>query len=727
MRNVFACLVHEDAACVVDLVHNLRTLDPDSTLLLYNGGRRADLLTGFPFDRYGVVLHPSPREMQWGRLHGFAIDAIRYALEHLEFDALTIVDSDQLGVRAGYSHFLGSFWRPRSRVGMFVNSAPQGGTGLAGPARAMLDEFELWRPFLQEFDGDAESIRWSFWPSTVFTASCAQELVDAIGTSRTLEDILARSSLWATEEVIFPTLANLLGYELAENPCNDAYCQWAAVYEPADLAQIRSVPDAFWVHPVQRRYDDPLRVAIRTLTHAGVYRELSGSEPLHAETMNAPAIAASLEAMRPIPGWFDEREAAVLLDCVAAAMVQRQLPPTILEIGSYFGRSTIALGTLLSKLRPEGQLFAIDPHRGHVGSIDTAIVETGDTWDAFRRNVAGANLERWITAYRTTVAAVQWRQLVTAVLVDGLHDYPSVAADGLSVEEALVSGGILALHDYSPDYPGVVTFVQELLSSGRFSVLAHEGSLVVLRKDRDAHAPAGVSPRCAPELAAAPFVRRAAVRASCIMPTCDRPDWARRAIDRFKRQDAQDIELVVVDSGSDDIAKLAHGPRTRYIRIKDEVSLGELRNIACDAATGQTIIHWDDDDWSSRWRVSYQLKELAAASWAEVSGLDSVIFANRSHTRAWLYSYRCSRQPWLAGGTLCYHRSFWHGHPFQDVSEGEDTRFVWTTDPAALHACDVNTFYVAHVHRRNTSVKLVSGTYWSDYPADKVRSLLWNG
>jgi hypothetical protein len=211
------------------------------------------------------------------------------------------------------------------------------------------------------------------------------------------------------------------------------------------------------------------------------------------------------------------------------------------------------------------------------------------------------------------------------------------------------------------------------------------------------------------------------------MPTRDRPDWVRRAIQTFDSQDVKDIELVVVDSGQHDVERLARAPRIRYIQVKEDLSLGELRNIACDAAGSDTIIHWDDDDWSSRWRVSYQLEELDASPWAAVSGLDSVIFANPNHTRAWLYSYRCFQQPWLAGGTLCYRRSYWRQHPFQDVSEGEDTRFVWAATPAELQACEVNTFYVAHVHHQNTSRKRLDGPHWAHYPADKVRALVRNG
>src|SRR6266542_1006102 len=108
VRNVFACLVHESYECIIDLVRNLKCLDPNSAIILYNGGTNAALLNqGFSFERYGVVVHPSPRAMKWGLLHQFALECMQFALEHLSFDTLTIVDSDQLGVRSGYSEYLG--------------------------------------------------------------------------------------------------------------------------------------------------------------------------------------------------------------------------------------------------------------------------------------------------------------------------------------------------------------------------------------------------------------------------------------------------------------------------------------------------------------------------------------------------------------------------------------------------------------------------------------------
>ena len=107
VRNIFACLVHESPECVIDLVRNLRYLDPSSLILLYNGGKSPHLLdTHFPIERNGVFIHPKPRPMVWGKLHDFALDCMQYALDTYSFNTLTIVDSDQVAVRPGYSEYL---------------------------------------------------------------------------------------------------------------------------------------------------------------------------------------------------------------------------------------------------------------------------------------------------------------------------------------------------------------------------------------------------------------------------------------------------------------------------------------------------------------------------------------------------------------------------------------------------------------------------------------------
>src|SRR6185503_14121381 len=88
----------------------------------------------------------------------------------------------------------------------------------APPAMAALEEVELWRPFLRRFrGGEAVFPRWCFWPSTVFTRDAARELTRLFDADAELQRIMEQTQIWATEEVILPTLVGLLGFEAARS------------------------------------------------------------------------------------------------------------------------------------------------------------------------------------------------------------------------------------------------------------------------------------------------------------------------------------------------------------------------------------------------------------------------------------------------------------------------------------------------------------------------------
>jgi hypothetical protein len=124
IKNVFACLVHENEDCIIDLVRNLHYHDPGSTILLYNGGGNEGLLKDRGlFEKFGAVIHPSPCPVKHGYLHDFAFACMQYAVDNFSFDTLTIVDSDQLLVRGGYSSYLAAFLHDRPGVGV-LSSAP---------------------------------------------------------------------------------------------------------------------------------------------------------------------------------------------------------------------------------------------------------------------------------------------------------------------------------------------------------------------------------------------------------------------------------------------------------------------------------------------------------------------------------------------------------------------------------------------------------------------------
>jgi glycosyltransferase involved in cell wall biosynthesis len=92
------------------------------------------------------------------------------------------------------------------------------------------------------------------------------------------------------------------------------------------------------------------------------------------------------------------------------------------------------------------------------------------------------------------------------------------------------------------------------------------------------------------------------------MPTADRRTFVAHAIGMFLAQDYDDEELLIVDDGKDPVEDIIpHVPSVRYFRLNKKRSLGAKRNFACEAAKGDLILHWDDDDWYASWLIWYQV------------------------------------------------------------------------------------------------------------------------
>lgn len=212
---------------------------------------------------------------------------------------------------------------------------------------------------------------------------------------------------------------------------------------------------------------------------------------------------------------------------------------------------------------------------------------------------------------------------------------------------------------------------------------------------------------------------------SCIMPTAGRHRFVPRAIDYFLRQTYANRELVILDDGSDPVGALVpDDPRIRYERLDGRKrALGLKRNLACEAARGDVIVHWDDDDWMAEWRIAYQVQTLLESR-ADACGLDRLLFLELGGARAWEYTYIGPRRPWLAGGTLCYTRDAWRRQPFPEVSAGEDTRFVWSRAVRRAIPLPDTSFYVALIHPGNTSRKRLTGRPWRDHSVARVREVM---
>jgi predicted O-methyltransferase YrrM len=482
IRNVFACLVHENLECIVDLVRNLRYLDPSSIVLLYNGSKDPRLLDGYPFVQEGVVLHPSPRPMFWGKLHDFALDCMRYALDNFTFDTMTIVDSDQTVLRSGYSQYLAEYLATHPGVGMLGNSPLcQSQSSATAPAKVAFAELELWRPLLQRFPGGEKKFPyWTFWPSTVFTAAAARDLTQFFAEDDQLKQILARSSIWATEEVILPTLTALLGHEIATNPCSYDFVKYRCPYTPKQLETALNRNDVFWAHPIPRRYDDVLRKQVRE-RHSNYVKP--ADKPLEEVQPHPPLLLTwpILHQMRLVEGWLEEDEADLLIAAATRALTSIAQSNAVVEVGSYCGRATVVLARTAQVVRPSVKVWSIDPHDGKLGTAER-IVNVPPSLEKLKRNLAGAGVTDAVEVIQAHTRDVRWEQSIALLLIDGLHDYPSVTRDFYHFEPWLAVGAYVAFHDYVSYFPGVVVFVDELVASGKYERVSCVGTMALLRK-----------------------------------------------------------------------------------------------------------------------------------------------------------------------------------------------------------------------------------------------------
>jgi Methyltransferase domain len=171
------------------------------------------------------------------------------------------------------------------------------------------------------------------------------------------------------------------------------------------------------------------------------------------------------EETRKVPGHLSENEArflGLLAACVPAK-------GTIVEIGSFKGRSTVMLATVASRycLDP---IVAIDPHNSPILLDHHANSETSSYQD-FLNSIHAAGVSDHVeshVAYSTHVAS-SWNRPIRLLWIDGDHSYESAKKDLVGFFPHLVPRGVVAFHDALNAFPGPIrVFVEDVLRSDGF-------------------------------------------------------------------------------------------------------------------------------------------------------------------------------------------------------------------------------------------------------------------
>jgi glycosyltransferase involved in cell wall biosynthesis len=485
IHNIYACLVHENEDCIIDLVRNLHYHDVNSTILLYNGSENPNLINrDFPYEKFGAVIHPKPAAVKHGYLHTYALDCMQFVLDNFSFDTLTIVDSDQLCIRSEYSKYIGNSISGNN-IGMLSSMAarvtPDNTDDAVWPAVQAFREYDLWKPFLQKFvDGESKFTHWTFWPSSVFATDAIRDLIKIFKEDKLLQQIMKQSKIWATEEVILPTLIKLMGYDIIQNPCSYEYVRYRKYFNLHDLNNALHTANTYWMHPIERKYEHELRKYLRQRFN----HYIANTDKKTYINSNSDMLTtfSLINKIKNIEGWLSDPEADLLMSITLKACKETQASKNIVEIGSYHGKSTVLLGSVIKEYFPEAKVYAIDPHEGTVGALDQGIHSTAPTLEMFNKNIADAGLSRAVELIKDYSYNVVWEKSICLLFIDGLHDYPNVSRDFWHFSKWVNTSGYIAFHDYSDFYPGVQTLVDELLINGNYRKINTADSLTVLQK-----------------------------------------------------------------------------------------------------------------------------------------------------------------------------------------------------------------------------------------------------
>lgn len=154
-----------------------------------------------------------------------------------------------------------------------------------------------------------------------------------------------------------------------------------------------------------------------------------------------------------------------------------------------------------------------------------------------------------------------------------------------------------------------------------------------------------------------------------------------KCIGYFKAQDYENKELIVVPGDG---------------------SIGEKRNKGCAAASGQIIVHFDDDDYYAPDYINKSVEHLTRQN-ARITGLSSAYFYNKSANKGYLWEYH-GGMGYVCEATMCYYREVWEQRQFRNINSGEGDGFLAHQKGVIPHKHI--TSFVANLHDNNTASHL---------------------
>ena len=191
---------------------------------------------------------------------------------------------------------------------------------------------------------------------------------------------------------------------------------------------------------------------------------------------------ADLLYVRALEGFLTRKKAELIYDAVRGL----EGPGAVAEVGSWKGKSTVALSLALERAGRKGPVYAIDHHEGSEEHQEIVASE-GSTWPTFLATIEGAGVADMVQPLRMgSLEGARWLSehgvKLRFLFLDGAHDEESVRADLEAFIPLMLPGACIALDDAAPDgpHPGVHRAYKAVLEASTDEV-AWGGAVLLLR------------------------------------------------------------------------------------------------------------------------------------------------------------------------------------------------------------------------------------------------------
>jgi len=198
---------------------------------------------------------------------------------------------------------------------------------------------------------------------------------------------------------------------------------------------------------------------------------------------------------------------------------------------------------------------------------------------------------------------------------------------------------------------------------------------------------------------------------SCLTVTLNRLVLLKESIECYCRQTYPNRELVIVTDGTpryrqaiSDYIRWLDRDDIRLVAVEGRQSLGALRNVSLDAATGEIVCQWDDDDLNHPKRLERQFEHLISTKANACCFTDQLQFFFAERALCWS-DWRCNGGhviEQMIPGTLLTHRDqrFRYPETTELAAAGEDSvllrQIAEVSTVTPLHDVGFLTLYSYH-------------------------------